>query len=337
MACCLVRDTLANVSQGFKSAGLPDPRYDVDGEVCFRLKQLFRGYDFQDPKKQHQKAVPMSVIKLVIRLAQHSNDPKSITIAEEIEIAISFAMRSCEYTKTCSNEESRRTKILCLRNFTFFYQNIMLPHDDPRLPLANFMLLEFEMQKNDEKHEKVGMYRSHSELCQNSAGLRLVRRIMSLPGDDNPLDRPMNLYLDKTGTRRFISSNMIRTKLRSAVTAIGVKRLGLTANDIGCHSIRSGGAMAMKLAKVSSYTIMIIGRWKSTAFLDYIRKQVAEFAMDISSLMVDHGDFFTTPELPTYRTSDSPEDGKTKIDGRTNHRGFFRPVEVNDLDTAACP
>ena len=279
----------------------------------------------------------MSVIKLVIRLAQHSNDPKSITIAEEIEIAISFAMRSCEYTKTCSNEESRRTKILCLRNFTFFYQNIMLPHDDPRLPLANFMLLEFEMQKNDEKHEKVGMYRSHSELCPVSAGLRLVRRIMSLPGDDNPLDRPMNLYLDKTGTRRFISSNMIRTKLRSAVTAIGVKRLGLTANDIGCHSIRSGGAMAMKLAKVSSYTIMIIGRWKSTAFLDYIRKQVAEFAMDISSLMVDHGDFFTTPELPTYRTSDSPEDGKTKIDGRTNHRGFFRPVEVNDLDTAACP
>ena len=181
------------------------------------------------------------------------------------------------------------------------------------------------------------MYKSNSALCPVSAGLRLVRRIMTMPGDDNPLDRPMNLFLDKTGTRRFLSSHMVRTKLRSAVTAIGVKRLGLTANDIGCHSIRSGGTMAMKLAKVSSYTIMIIGRWKSTAFLDYIRKQVAEFAMDISSLMVDHGDFFTTPELSINRTSDSPKDGNREIDGRTNHRGFFRPVEVDDLDTAACP
>ena len=305
--------------------------------MCFRLKQLFRGYNSQDPKKRHQKAIPLSVLKLAIRLAQHSNDPKSIAIAEEIEIAIFFAMRSCEYTKTCSTEESRRTKILRLRNFTFFYQNIMLSHDDPRIPLANFMLLEFEMQKNDEKNEKVGMYKSNSALCPVSAGLRLVRRIRDMPGDDDPLDRPMNLYLDKTGTRRFISSHMVRTKLRSAVTAIGEKRLGLTADDIGCHSIRSGGAMAMKLAKVSSYTIMIIGRWKSTAFLDYIRKQVAEFAMDISSLMVDHGDFFTTPELSINRTSDSPKDGIEKIDGRTNHRGFFRPVEVDDLDTAACP
>ena len=53
--------------------------------------------------------------------------------------------------------------------------------------------------------------------------------------------------------------------------------------------------MAMKLAGVSEYTIMIIGRSKSLAFLDYIRKQVAEFSFDVSDRMLEHGEFFTTP------------------------------------------
>ena len=280
----------------------------------------------------------MSVIKLVICLAQSSKCPKAIAIAELVEVAIFFAMRSCEYSKTCSNGESKRTKILCVRNFTFFFGNITLSHTDPRLPLATFVLIEFEFQKNSERNEKVGMHRSNSELCPVQAALRLTNRIRLIPGDDNPSDRPVNLYLDNSGKRRFISSQMIRTKLRSAVAAMGVKRLGFNAEDIGCHSIRSGGAMAMKLAKVSSYTIMIVGRLKSTAFLAYIRKQVAEFSMDISSLMVTHGDFFTTPNIPiNTQSEDSPMDYTTRIDGRTIHRGFFRPVEMDPLKEAAYP
>ena len=55
--------------------------------------------------------------------------------------------------------------------------------------------------------------------------------------------------------------------------------------------------MAMKLAGVSEYTIMIIGRWKSLAFLDYIRKQVAEFSFNVSHRMLQHGEFFTTPNF----------------------------------------
>ena len=339
LACGSVRDTIGNVSQAFKSLGLADPRYDVDNEVCFRLRQTFRGYENQDPAKKHQKAIPMSVVKLLVRLARHSQDARSMAIAELVELAIFYAMRSCEYSKTCSNEESKRTKILRVRNFTFFYRNVMLTFEDPRLQIADFMLVEFENQKNLEKNERVGMYRSESvELCPVRAGLRLTTRLRSMPGSDNPLDRKVNLFLNKKGTKCEISSYVIRSKLRSAVTAMGEKRLGFTANDIGCHSIRSGGAMAMCLGKVPSYTIMIIGRWKSTAFLDYIRKQVAEFSMDISSLMVTHGDFFTTPDLKMNRgDNDSPVIREESVDGRSIHRGFFRPVNADMLETSACP
>eukprot|EP00978_Attheya_sp_CCMP212_P021308 scaffold62029_cov65-Attheya_sp.AAC.1 len=43
--------------------------------------------------------------------------------------------------------------------------------------------------------------------------------------------------------------------------------------DIGTHSIRSAAAMAMYLAGVPVFTIMLIGRWSRDAFLHYIRRQ----------------------------------------------------------------
>jgi len=41
---------------------------------------------------------------------------------------------------------------------------------------------------------------------------------------------------------------------------------GLPSKDIGLHSIRASGAMAMYLNGVPVYTIMLLGRWSSYAF-----------------------------------------------------------------------
>ena len=45
--------------------------------------------------------------------------------------------------------------------------------------------------------------------------------------------------------------------------------------------------MAMYLSGVPVLYIMLIGRWSSTAFLKYIRKQVQEFLQGISSKMIE--------------------------------------------------
>jgi hypothetical protein len=273
----------------------------------------------------------------MIRLAKASGNPQAIAIAELVEVAFFFAMRSCEYSKTCSQEESKRTKNLRVRNFRFFWRKTLITHDDPRLPLADFVCIEFENQKNAEKNEVVGMHRTKkNELCPVIGSITLVTRVRALPGDDSAEDRKVNMYLDPKGNRKEITSAMIRSKLRSAVTAMGEKSLGFKAEDIGCHSIRSGAAMAMCLAKVSSYTIMIVGRWKSTAFLDYIRKQVAEFSLYISNLMVTHGDFFTTPDLHFNRDENSPG-ARNNVVGRTVHRGFFHPVDLDAIDGTRSP
>ena len=49
--------------------------------------------------------------------------------------------------------------------------------------------------------------------------------------------------------------------------------------------------MEMYLAGVPVYTIMLIGRWSSDAFLHYIRKQVEQFSQDITKKMLTDGSF----------------------------------------------
>jgi hypothetical protein len=44
--------------------------------------------------------------------------------------------------------------------------------------------------------------------------------------------------------------------------------------------------MAMILSGVPNYMAMLIGRWKSDAFLAYMRKQVAEFTKLVSQQMI---------------------------------------------------
>ena len=44
--------------------------------------------------------------------------------------------------------------------------------------------------------------------------------------------------------------------------------------------------MAMYLNGVPVYTIMLLGRWSSDAFLRYIRKQVESFGSGVSSKMI---------------------------------------------------
>ena len=69
---------------------------------------------------------------------------------------------------------------------------------------------------------------------------------------------------------------------KSDFSEIGQNQLGFSKEDIGLHSIRSGGAMAIFLSGVSSIIIKRIGRWSSEAFLEYIREQIEKFTAGVS-------------------------------------------------------
>ena len=48
----------------------------------------------------------------------------------------------------------------------------------------------------------------------------------------------------------------------------------------------------MYLNNVRTYTIMLQWRWSLDAFLTYIRRQVKEFSLNVSSQMIQHDTFY---------------------------------------------
>jgi hypothetical protein len=205
--------------------------------------------------------------------------------------AIFFAMRSCEYLSTNTPEADRRTKILRLRNIIFKKNGLTIAHSSKELESADIVMIIFEFQKNDKRDIQVHMFRTSDQVLNPViAWAKTVKRIWAYPkaSDDNKVCS----FLEKDGVVRDIQAAQVRERLKSIVALIGEQVLGFTADDIGLHSLRSGGAMAMFLSKTSTIIMMRVGRWSSEAFLEYIREQVQDFTVGISENMIQYESFF---------------------------------------------
>ena len=267
------------------------------------LSQQLKGYKNLDSNTKPQKATPLSIIK---QLHTSTTTTENLAIAQLCTGAFFFAMQSCEY-------------LLRLRNLSFRTKGTLIPHSSPNLSLADTITITFEFQKSNERHESVTMHRSGDKcLCPVRAWASVTTRIRSYP-KTSP-DTTVNTILVNDKVRQS-SSTTARTKLRAAAAAIGEKRLGFTKDEIGTHSIRSAAAMAMYLDGVPTFSIMMIGRWSSDAFLRYIRKQVEQFTHNVSRRMLRHSSFFTTPDFdPTVSRHDT-RDPKDPHNFATSHFG----------------
>jgi hypothetical protein len=162
--------------------------------------------------------------------------------------------------------------------------------------------------------DKTPMYQEHPIthhctsdplLCPVKIWCKIVRRISSYPASSQ--DTTVNVFRLESGAIHKFSGRDFLTYLRRAAVSLGQDILGYTPDQIGLHLARSGTAMAMYLAGVPVYTIMLLGRWSSDAFLRYIRKEVQEFSKSVSSKMIKRDNFFTlyndsSNEASTNRT-----------------------------------
>ena len=286
----------------------------------FYPKPDFEGLFQPWPPPKQQPAIPFKIIETMF--TSSAPNPASIkhAISQLACGAFFFGMRSCEYSKTCSKDESKRTKILVLRNLRFYRSGKLLDTYINRSSLhtADFVNITFIFQKNQERNESVGMYKTdYTEFCPVIVWAAICNRILSYPSSS--LDSPVHTWYDARNNKlKYITSNLIRVQLRSSASSIGKESLGFDPGDIGCHSIRSGFAMALVLINTHPMTIMIAGRWKSDAFLKYVRKQIATFTVNLSKNMLQNKDFFTVP-----RYQDTPSSAPPKVVGPLN-RGVFR-------------
>ena len=234
--------------------------------------------------------------------------------------AIFFAMRSCEYLDTKISEIDRRTRILRLRNITFKKNGKTIAHNNIMLDQADIVIITFEFQKNDKRNIQIHMFRtSDSSLNPVTAWARTVQRVWSYA--DTTKDSTVCSFKNSKQKIVQIQSTQVRDWLKTIVDLIGAEILGFTSIDIGLHSIRSGGAMAMFLSKTSTIIMMRVGRWSSDAFLEYIREQVENFTVDVSENMLKFETFVNiSSDQPTdIRTSQNNENGPDRVPFQVNY------------------
>ena len=94
--------------------------------------------------------------------------------------------------------------------------------------------------------------------------------------------------------------------------------------------------MALVLSRHPAWRIMITGRWKSMAFLAYIREQIHKFSEGVSKSMLLHPDFQNIPDSDDAASAiPSPPlptgvDGITLVDGTTQRvRADSLSVQIN--------
>jgi hypothetical protein len=167
------------------------------------------------------------------------------------------------------------------------------------LELADSVSITFEMQKNNDKNDTVTHGQTGDNvLCLVLQWARLVSRISSYPGA-TPDTKVCSVW--RHGRIEHITRNTIIQHLRAACAAIGSKTLGFEPHEIGTHSLCSRAAMEVYLGEVPVYTIMLMGRWLSNAFLCYIRKQVEQFSLDILKRMLNFCSFRHIPDIRLRR------------------------------------
>jgi hypothetical protein len=204
--------------------------------------------------------------------------------------AFFFAMRSCEYMSVM---DDRRMKLLCLWNIHFFLGRRALKHSDPCLTLANTISISFEYQKRNERNETVTQHRTGDPLISPVRKWGAVlQRVWEYP---NMTENPEVNTFHFAGKSTNIQGSKALSFLRVAIFSIRRNKLGFGPEDVGLHSLWSIAVMAMYLGIVPVFTIILIGRWSSDAFLHYIRRQVQEFSSGVATGMVLQTEFFTIP------------------------------------------
>jgi hypothetical protein len=286
--------------QTFRENGCPNPTKDEDGELGRLLSHLFRAFRNADPAPVQQKALPICVLA---ELAKKQLTETHRAIAQLSIANFFFASRSCEYLKV-PQAEKRRTDILRLRCIRFFRRGKSIAHDSPLLESADAVSITYERQKKDERNDTVTHLTSGDAiLCPVRQWAAVVRRIRRYPGAS---DNTKVSAVWRRGRMEHITSKELISALRAAVVAVGEDKLGFTKDEIGTHSIRSGAAMAMFLGECPVYTIMMIGRWSSDAFLRYIRKQVEQFSHNVSRRMLSHKFYRHIPDYSPHTTHLDP-------------------------------
>ena len=131
--------------------------------------------------------------------------------------------------------------------------------------------------KNGTKGAVVHHSRGRGPICLVAALARQVANIQM-----GPPRGKINILYHTGGRISKVSDRDIGIAVWWGAAADQLIARGYSLDRVSSHSLRAGGAMAMKLSGESDSTIMWVGRWSSLTYLAYIHLQIGALTAGVA-------------------------------------------------------
>ena len=283
-----VTDALAAISKTCELVGQCSPVYKSEGTYILPVQRVVEGFRRQDPPAIPQMAVPVEVPETAKRLVYLTSDPRQHAVGDLSVIAFYFLLRSGEYTKprlvkrNGQMVRATRTVQFRVKDVGFWKDGHILTKNSPISVLlqADSATMKITNQKNG---------RTGQTLHQESTGpdgavaslARRVHHILSNGGNDGQLI--CDVFEDDAWAS--VHSSEIVAAVRMTSTALNLQERGIDPDMIGAHSLRAGGAMALKIMGYADSTIRKFGRWTSDTWQMYIHSQISKLYEGVAQKM----------------------------------------------------
>ena len=200
-----------------------------------------------------------------------------------------FAGRCCEFCFTSRPGRTTRVTVADVE-FRDATMTLVVLTEETDLDSLMFVTVRFREQKNKQKSQKRTQGRTNDPVLDPvlrlaRAVLRIKRKVEDWNGDTELCT------IGRKSNETRISDKLVLETLRMVCRIHGSNGcFGFKPEEIGNKSLRSGAAMAMFLSKkgYGEVAIKFLGRWRSMAFMDYIRPQAMEATSDTAAHMVNH-------------------------------------------------
>jgi hypothetical protein len=276
-----IERALRECAQLMVAEGLCDPRRVAPGthNLDTALTHYFKACKQVDPPAAPQQALPSSTIRWIMCRMGGSTVKRIRLVAHQITLAFFFLLRVGEYTHST---EPRQTIPLRKKDIRLWRGGFIIPNDSPLAVLltADAVTLCLENQKNGDKNA-VLHHTSSTDLIIDP-----VRSAAVLMAElrDLPPDTPLGSFTENNRLQRITAAE-IRSAIQIAAANDNLVAQGYTLDRIGTHSLRSGGAMHLKLAGYDHDIIKKLGRWSSDTYLLYIQTQIGQLTAGVAQRM----------------------------------------------------
>ncbi len=242
------RKATGHVAAAIRKRLEPSPFHLADGKTLRpALTSLLRAFTNLDPAPQRPKAITPKLLRAMYRLSgagsRRTHDTAQAAAAELGIVGFFFAMRSCEYTTT---RNPGKTKVLDIGHITFRDARKRVLPQDCDLLAAEYVTLTFVDQKNGHKMDSRTQQKTGDRvLCPVRQLHSLLECILcTLPATP---DTTINtIHIARSVVR--VTGTLLLQQIRSTCHLCGgFKTFGFQPSEIGTHSMRSGGAMALFL------------------------------------------------------------------------------------------